>query len=77
MFSFLISLLSILLVVGFLIMEVNILNADDEQKSPSKLSLTMVTRNEWNASDPSASLIELNLPVEKIIISHTMTSECR
>lgn len=98
--SLLISLISILMVVGFLILEVNFSNDNHDSvennsmvhdfvehvsvennsvennsvESPAPLNI--VSRREWNAMNSSDSLNELKLPVEKVILAHSITSEC-
>lgn len=90
--SLLISLISILMVVGFLILEVNFSNDNHDNSFVEHISvennsmennsvespapLNIVSRREWNAMNSSGSLDKLKLPVEKVILAHSITSEC-
>lgn len=100
--SLLISLISILMVVGFLILEVNFSNDNHDNSFVEHISvennsmvhdfvehvsvennsvespapLNIVSRREWNAINSSDSLNELKLPVEKVILAHSITSGC-
>ena len=64
------------MVVGFLILEVNFFNHDNHSMEIPTPSLNIVSRSEWNAMNSSKSFHELNLPVESVILAHTVTSEC-
>ena len=69
------------MVVGFLILEVNFFNHDNDSEQHDSMeiptpSLNIISRKEWNAMNSSTSLHELNLPVESVILAHTVTSEC-
>ena len=64
------------MVVGFLILEVNFFNHDNHDDSMEIHPLSIISRREWNAMNSSTSLHELNLPVESVILAHTVTSEC-
>lgn len=81
--SLIISLIAIILVVGFLICKVNftIVNSNvdsnaDKVENLTKLSLNIVSREEWGAANSSSSLDDLILPIEKVIIAQSTTSEC-
>uniref|UniRef100_A0A8D8B9R7 Peptidoglycan recognition protein n=1 Tax=Culex pipiens TaxID=7175 RepID=A0A8D8B9R7_CULPI len=45
--------------------------------APKAKALRIVTRNEWLAQPPRERLDDLKLPVNKVIISHTTTEECK
>lgn len=45
------------------------LNQDKEQ-------LQIISRNKWLAVSPSAEIFDLKLPLGKVVITHTATSEC-
>lgn len=54
-----------------------ILENDDDNKEPKEpIELPLVNRSEWNAVNPKEGVDKLKLPVEMIIICHTVGSEC-
>lgn len=51
---------------------------DDNSDFSEKLetSPSYISRSEWNAKTPSGVITSLKLPVDKIIIAHSVTPEC-
>lgn len=45
-------------------------------QSVINISLRIVTREEWNAEEPDEVLLDLQLPIERVIIAHTDTAQC-
>lgn len=52
------------------------LSDKDLIKNPEYVPLRIVTRNEWLAQPPEGDVNDLDLPVSRVIITHSETENC-
>jgi hypothetical protein len=70
--------LSISIVINLILLMIGLIAIFGYQYLPEspESPLKIISRSEWNATNPKNKLSDFQLPIDRIIIAHTSTREC-